>query len=326
MQKTRQSASEDLVKKVPGRSALRVMSPSIRPGLPNRRPQGRATGVGSHWPGEILHDRKSFAAKDSRPPDGTIAVVSRASNLSVPSSQRGRWRFAGRALLVVLLVTVTAIVAALGWHWQRARRQAAIVLKLRTTGLVEVRYDYEFQALGEGPWGRGTIVPPSLRRLCGDDFFSDVHLLSIGKHNYSPPADYWKAPLGPRGMPEDQCREILALAAPLGQIRSLWINDAVVRGDALAQLTCWEQVTFLRIDGCNVRDEDLAVLSRAVNLREAQLEREPISDAALAYLQNSPRLRFLQLQDTNVTLAGVDQLPSLDRSKSYEYLREQSKE
>jgi hypothetical protein len=229
-------------------------------------------------------------------------------------------------LLLVLLLAVTAIVAALGWRWQRARRQAAIVQKLRATGLVHVRYDFEFQALGEGPWGRGTLVPQSLRKLCGDDFFSDVHLLSIGKHRYSPPADYWRPPLGPRGMSEEQCREILSLAAPLRQIRSLWIDDAVVRGDALAQLTCWEQLTFLRIDGCNIRDEDLAVLSRAVNLREAHLQREPISDAALAYLRNSPRLRYLQLGETNITLAGVDQLPSLDRSKSYGYLRENSKE
>ncbi len=252
--------------------------------------------------------------------------MSHASHLSSPKSAASRSRFAWRTLNVVLLVAATAIVAALGWRWQRARRQAAIVQKLHATGLVDVGYDYQFHALGEGPWGRGTIVPESLRKACGDDFFSDVHLLSIGKVNHSPPADYWRAPLGPRGMSDEQFREILALAAPLGQIRSLWINDAVVRGDALAQLTCWEHVTFLRIDGCNVRDGDLAVLSRAVNLREAHLEREPIGDAALAYLRNSPRLRFLQLQNTNVTLAGVDQLPSLDRSKSYDYLRDQSKD
>jgi hypothetical protein len=41
-------------------------------------------------------------------------------------------------------------------------------------------YDYQVHTSDEGPWGRFTIVPGWLRKLLGDDFFSDVHGLILG--------------------------------------------------------------------------------------------------------------------------------------------------
>ena len=166
-------------------------------------------------------------------------------------------------------------------------------------------YDYEVQTSDEGPWGRITIVPKWLRQLLGDDFFSDVHALSIGNANAAEPPDLWKPPIGTRGASEARCRSALALAAPLRQIRSLAIQDAVVRRDALEKLTCWDRLSDLRIDGCDVRDEDLAPLSRAVNVRNVHLHRQPISDAAVALLQPMHRLQTLGLGFTEVTDEGL---------------------
>jgi hypothetical protein len=208
----------------------------------------------------------------------------------------------------LLLVLAAAVVSAgLGWRWRRAQRQAATVEQLRATGVARVMYDYEVQTSDEGPWGRFTIVSTWLRRLLGDDFFSDVHDLSIGPPAMSPtaPADGWKAPLGPRGVTEANCREALALAAPLAQVRSLSIQEAVVRRDALENLTCWERLSDLRIDGCDVRDEDLAPLARAVNVRSLHLHRQPIGDAALGHVRPMSRLQTFGLGFTEVTDEGL---------------------
>ncbi len=170
-------------------------------------------------------------------------------------------------------------------------------------------YDYQIQTLDEGDQGRLTIVPRWLRSILGEDFFSDVHKLGIGGGNGGiEPPDGWKAPLDARAVSESKCRQALEIAAPLDQIRSLAIHDAVVRRDALDQLTCWGGLIDLRIDGCDVRDEDLAPLARAVNLRAAWLNREPIGDEALVYLRSCGRLRTLALGVTNVTDKGLSEL------------------
>jgi len=153
-------------------------------------------------------------------------------------------------------------------------------------------------------------VPRWLRNVLGEDFFSDVHALHINPATMSgkAPPDGRKVPLGPRGVSEPQCRGALVLAAPLRQIRWLQIHQAVVRHDALAQVTCWEQLTALRMDGCDVRDEDLEPLARAANLRWVSLTREPIGNQAITHLRNSRRLRELHLGATNVTDAGLAEL------------------
>jgi hypothetical protein len=108
----------------------------------------------------------------------------------------------------------------------------------------------------------------------------------------------------------------LALAAPLREIRWLAIHEAVVRRDALEQLTCWEQLTDLRIDGCDVRDADLAPLSRAVNVQQVHLHRQPVGDAGLVHLRNMRRLKCLGLGVTNVTDKGLAELSHFPELKS----------
>jgi FKBP-type peptidyl-prolyl cis-trans isomerase/Domain amino terminal to FKBP-type peptidyl-prolyl isomerase len=241
--------------------------------------------------------------------------VANSPNSSATKTPSRHWRFSLRALLVAVLA-VAVIAAGFGWRLRRAQQQAAIVAKLRATGVVQVRYDYQIQNSGEGDWARLTIVPRWMRNLFGDNFFSDVHELAIGGADSTVPPDFFKAPLGPRGISEEQCRSILALAAPLRQIRSLSIHDAVVRHDALAQLTCWEQLTDLRIDFCDIRDEDLAPLTRAANLREAHLDCQPIGDPALAHLTNSHQLFRLSLRFTEVTDGGLAELAKLPGLRS----------
>lgn len=227
---------------------------------------------------------------------------------SVP---RRRWRFSLRGLLVLVLISAV-IFAGLGWRWRRAQRQAAIVEALRKTGVAHVMYDYEVHTSDEGDLGRVTIVPQWLRRVLGEDFFSDVHDVTIGPASRvaTQPPDGWKPPLGGRAVSESQCRRALRIAASLTQIRSLYIQDAVVRQEALEQLTCWEQLSDLRIDGCDVRDEDLAPLSRAVNVRSLHLHRQPIGDAALVHLRPMRKLNALGLGLTDVTDKGLNELAS----------------
>jgi len=233
---------------------------------------------------------------------------------SVPSR---RWRFSLRGLLVLVLISAV-IFAGLGWRWRRAQRQAAIVEALRKTGVAHVMYDYEVHTSDEGDLGRVTIVPPWLRRVLGEDFFSDVHDVTIGPASRvaTQPPDGWKPPLGGRAVSESQCRRALRIAASLTQIRSLYIQDAVVRQKALEQLTCWEQLSDLRIDGCDVRDEDLSPLSRAVNVRSLHLHRQPIGDAALVHLRPMRKLNTLGLGFTDVADEGLKELASFPELKS----------
>src|SRR4030095_13485670 len=170
------------------------------------------------------------------------------------------WQFSLRTLLLLALAAAV-VFAGFGWRWRRAQRQAAIVEQLRTTGVARVMYDYQIRTSGEDESGLGTKVPLWLRNRLGEDFFSDVHSLSIT------PRDRSNMPLEKRDISSEvKCVQALELAAPLSQIRTLLIQDTVVRGDALAKLTCWENLTTLRIDGCDLRDDDLVPLSRAVNL------------------------------------------------------------
>lgn len=186
--------------------------------------------------------------------------------------------------------------------------------RIRAIGIAQISYDYQVQTSDEGPWGRFTIIPAWLRSALGDDFFSDVHALYIGSPG--PPAgppDGWKRPLGPRGVSEKQVREVMSLAHEFQSLRYLDIHNAVVRGDALRSLTCWNKLADLRIDGCDIHDEDLAPLARAPNVIRLHLHRQPIGDAALSHLRNMSRLQELGLGVTNVTDESMMELKNFPK-------------
>ena len=227
-----------------------------------------------------------------------------------------RFRFSLRTLLLCILVAAIAS-AALGWRWRRAQRQAEIVERIRATGVAQISYDYQVQTSDESDWGLFTMIPAWLRSALGDDFFSDVHGLYIGIPGPAAgPPDGWKRPLGPRGVSEKQFRETMVLAHEFHNLRWLDVHNAVVRRDALDQLTCWDTLADIRIDGCDIRDEDLEPLRKATQVQRLHLFRQPIGDSTLGNLRHITQLRELGLGITEVTDVGLVELqhfPSLEK-------------
>ncbi len=218
-----------------------------------------------------------------------------------------RWRFSLRSALVIVLLFAVAF-AAFGWRMRQAQRQAAIVEKIRATGAADVLYDYK---------PRATMIPQWACDWLGEDFFYDVIGVAIGPAEVSV-YDIMKQKLDPPSTSTFQVGEALAVTEPLPKIRMLMIHHAVVRREALEQFAGWERLTYVVIESCDVGDDDLMPLARAVNVRSISLRRQPIGDRALVHLRQMSQLRVLSLEETNVTDEGLSEL------SNFPHLRELS--
>jgi hypothetical protein len=201
------------------------------------------------------------------------------------TAQRARWRFAIslRALMVIVLV----LGGGLRWVMNRRGGRREAVRALKDAG-GSVLFDYEFAAEGFDP-ARKSWAPAGLRQIVGDEFFHEV--TRVARLDLSPP----------NGTGADRA---LAALYRLDRLRSLGLTDPP-RGTALTGFGELKQLTLgLSQPGGN-RPVHLGLLP---SLEEARLNGPGVNDSLLPNLAAEPMLRFLALENTRITDAGLARL------------------
>jgi hypothetical protein len=103
-------------------------------------------------------------------------------------------------------------------------------------------------------------------------------------------------------------RQFAAIGNIAGSLESLEIDGANVEDpmttispQALEALKRFDRLRRLRIDCCNLGKDHIAVLADLTQLEELSLEYNPLDDAAIAPLHRLPRLRLINLDNTEVS-------------------------
>ncbi len=96
-------------------------------------------------------------------------------------------------------------------------------------------------------------------------------------------------------------------------LEALTLDYTKITDDGLLQLQTCRSLTVLSLSQCEISDDGLKTLARAVpNLRQLFLVGTNTSDEGLAHLAKAKNLTDLRVKDTNVTQAGVDNRLLLD--------------
>ena len=255
-----------------------------------------------------------------------------------------RWRF--QFSIRSLLVLTVAVAIPCSWfalEMKEARNQHEVVVEIeKSCGFKGggVWYDYQFDtALGFSTNSNPqSPVPPWLRKLLGNDFFSHVcyvstHITDVGLAHVAGLArlqrldiidsnqvtDAGLAHLA--GLPHLQSLLLdhtaiteagLAHLAATTQLNRLGvINSNQVTDAWLAHLAGLNQLEFLGLAGTKITDAGLAHLARLNHLQVLWLNNTEITDAGLAYLAGLNQLDALWLSDTKITDAGLAYLAGL---------------
>ncbi len=235
------------------------------------------------------------------------------------SSHRRFYQFSLRALLLLVLVCAVAC----GWlkgKLIRAEKQRAAVAEIaRVHGLV--LYDWQWPSTADAT-GR---VPEWLRARLGEDFFSDVHSVSVFGSRVT---DQWLTHLEPlteirsvdfsiTGITDEGVR-YLTRFQKIGELgigdtyTSEGITDASLAH--LATLPALKRLSLLSVS--RVTDAGLVHLKELTDLEELELDDASISDDGLAHLSGLSKLQRLSLRDTAVTDAGLAHLEGLPRLRT----------
>jgi Leucine-rich repeat (LRR) protein len=244
-----------------------------------------------------------------------------------PDKPSRTWfRFSIRAMM--LLVVAVAIV--LGWQVNNARKQRAAVAAIQRAG-GWVHYDYEFKSgkltPGQSPW-----APIWLRRMVGDELFHNVGQVSLvyddstGKRfdNGKVDAcdDLLKQIAGLPGVKTLMLKETQATDEGMRQIgrmtglEELYIWDArAVTDSGVAHLKSLRNLKAIHINGSNLTDLSLALLSSLPSMEEMSLQQNHFSDEGLARLKGKDRLTKLHigLGGLRVTDAGLAHLKEFQK-------------
>jgi len=215
------------------------------------------------------------------------ADVATAAGQPGKPRRRLRWyQLSLRTLLVVVLV------ASLGMSWfavrmQRARKQREVVAAIVEMG-GRVTYDYEFDASGHYIPHPEPPGPAWLRKLLGDDFFTDVRSVRfLGTHV--------------------KAAELIHLKG-LTRLQRLYLSDTQVTDADLEHLKGLTNLHTLCLDGTRVTDAGLECLKGLTQLQRLDLWATGVTDAGLEHLKGLTNLQSLCLEGTQVTDAGVNNL------------------
>jgi hypothetical protein len=225
-----------------------------------------------------------------------------------PARQRPFLQFSLRALL--LLIAVCAVSLGLAFH--RAREQARAVAAIRNAG-GSVWYDFQEGPDVYSPNVTGTSnVPSWLVDQFGVDLFHNVIAVSLSDS------------------PTDDALEALD-SLPKTQFLSLF---APVKGKAIAHLSRLTELRLLAVWTWDITDDELSELTALRSLEDLRIfywfnpsfdlpddifrqagtngSRNPrhpdpgnISDHGLLHLKDLQKLRYLRLDNTNVTREGA---------------------
>jgi len=76
-----------------------------------------------------------------------------------------------------------------------------------------------------------------------------------------------------------------------------------------------KNVIWLNLSGCNLNDNDLDFLPLLINLEKLRLEKNPITDKSIPHISSLKHLEAVNLNQTDLTKAGVEQLRGLTSIK-----------
>lgn len=209
---------------------------------------------------------------------------------------RRRWRQFSLRTLMALVVVVSVGMSWFAVKMREARRQREAVEAIRKLG-GEVEYDFQVTEDGTIPISYAqSPYPDWLRDLLGDDFFSDVRSVSI---------------VGPtKGLTNDSDAAIDAMThvKVLTRLRALTLCKLQITDADLTHLRGLTQLNYLCLLGTRITDNGLAELRPLTELTDLHIPQNCISDAGLESLEHFPRLRWLDLDYTQVTAEGERQL------------------
>jgi hypothetical protein len=233
-----------------------------------------------------------------------------------PARPRRWWRYSLRTLLV--LFTLTAIW--LGALADRAIKQRrAVDVTLRLGGRVNYRHQRDGDRLrpDQQPW-----APEWLRNTIGDDFFTSLDRIIIGKAEggLRQVSDEDLAAIGA----VSSLRELslwdcsitdsqLASLANLQQLELFQSNSPLVTNEGLKHLLPLKRLKFLALDNIAVKDDGLAALATMPGLEILAVNHGQFTDAGMQHLLAMPKLRQVSLADSPITDQGLTTLAGLSR-------------
>lgn len=207
---------------------------------------------------------------------------------SDPPKPKRRWY---QYSLRTLLIFVTVVAVFCSWfavRMQRAKRQREAVEAIAKTA-TRVRYDYHAR-LSQG------AKPPDplrLRKLLGDDFFSDVVVVGLKSDAGDAELEYFQR---------------------LTELRSLGLSDTQITDAGLEHLKGMTSLKWLNLARTQVSDAGLEHLKGLTSLETLWLTRTQVTDAGLEHLEGLTSLQELELDQTQVTDAGLVHLKGLSAS------------
>ncbi|HEV3418624.1 MAG TPA: hypothetical protein VG056_17510 [Pirellulales bacterium] len=263
-----------------------------------------------------------------------------------PKRKRRWFQFSLRSLFVMMLLL------SVGLRWMAAKvetQKVAVKATLKDGG--SVWYDYEVDASGSIVAGAEPPGPNWLRKMLGDDAFTNVvkadvttdvsleKLSELGRIRFLtnrlyPPLSWY--PFHNVGSPRitdaglvhiwrlsrlialDLCgAEItdvgMAHLAELTQLNELCLSNTHVTDAGLEYVRGFNQLSRLELDGTKVSGAGLEHIKGLSRLRILGLASTKVTDAGIAHLSGLTQLRMLGLGNTLVTDAGLAHLKGLSQ-------------
>ena len=213
-----------------------------------------------------------------------LAVVVMLLWLGASLLFRLRFQFSVRSL-VVLVVAVAVPCCWLAMKMRQAERQRTAVEAIREAGGT-VFYHYQHtETLGRVP-NAEPPAPAWLRKLVGDDFFSNVSIVTLDGAN----------------------DETLVHLRELTKLVWLDVADTQVTDEGLEHLRELTELEVLGLSDTQVTDLGLEHLTGLTRLTELGLADTQVTDAGLEHLRELTKLEYLGLSSTQVTSQGVEEL------------------
>lgn len=101
----------------------------------------------------------------------------------------------------------------------------------------------------------------------------------------------------------------LADLAPLKRLTDLQLGHNAISDGNLEGVASIQSLKAFRVQSCQIKDRDLEPISRLKNLESLTLhENKKITDNGLKYLAKMPKLHYLDVGQTSITLNGIKAL------------------
>jgi hypothetical protein len=259
---------------------------------------------------------------------------------AVPPKRQRRWlQFSLRTLMIFKMICAIGS-AWLGRKIERKRRERETIDAILNNGGF-VTYDFKYDADDHFiPKGEPS-APTWLRKLLGDDFFSEVDRVSFLVKN---PGPTWlravgideatfRIPAVATGLPHLEELTFLRRLSltertitdadmshlkDLSRLQYLGLRDPAVSDAGLVGIKVLTQLRILTLTNARLTDAGMVNLDRLTQLRKLDLAGTKITDAGLKHLKGMSQLESLILRGTQITDAGLVNVMQLTKLQTLE--------